>query len=116
VLAGDTHYAWASNLDDLNGNVAGVEFATASVTSPGLEQGFPDEDPAAFAAVWQQLFGPLVYANTHQRGHLAVTATRSEMRAEGWYVNDILTRSAQATLGRTLRTLPGANGRRVVEM
>jgi alkaline phosphatase D len=115
VLAGDTHNAWASNLDDLNGNVAGVEFATASVTSPGLEQVFPDEDPAAFAATWQQLVGPLVYANTHQRGYLAVTASRSEMRAEWWYVNDILTRSAQATLGRTLRTLPGTNGRRVVE-
>jgi alkaline phosphatase D len=115
VLAGDTHNAWASNLDDLNGNPVGVEFATASVTSPGLEEVFPDENPQAFAAVWQQLVGPLVYANTHQRGYLAVTATRSEMRAEWWYVDSILTRSASATLGRTLRTLPDSGGRRVVE-
>jgi alkaline phosphatase D len=115
VLAGDTHNAWASNLDDFSGNAVGVEFATASVTSPGLEEVFPAEDPAAFAAIWQQLVGPLVYANTHQRGYLAVTATRTEMRADWWYVNDILTRGAQATLGRTLRTLPGAGGRRVVE-
>src|SRR5690606_31437160 len=30
VLAGDTHNAWGSNLTDMDGNAAGVEFATAS--------------------------------------------------------------------------------------
>jgi alkaline phosphatase D len=115
VLAGDTHNAWASNLDDLNGNPVGVEFATASVTSPGLEEVFPDQDPVAFGALFEQLVGPLVYANTYQRGYLAVTATRAEMRADWWYVDSILTRSAQARLGRTLRTLPNAGGRRIVE-
>jgi alkaline phosphatase D len=115
VLAGDTHNAWASDLADLGGNIVGVEFATSSVSSPGLEEVFPGEDPAMFAAIWQQLVGPLVYANTHQRGYLVVTATRAEMRAEWFYVDGILTRGAQATLGRTLRTLPGAGGRRVIE-
>jgi hypothetical protein len=65
-----------------------------------------NEGPATFAAVWQQHVGPVVYANTHQRGYLAVTARRSEMHAEWWYVDGILARSAGATLRRTLRTLP----------
>ena len=38
VLAGDTHNSWASNLKDMNGNKAGVEFATTSVSSPGMEE------------------------------------------------------------------------------
>jgi alkaline phosphatase D len=116
VLAGDTHNAWASDLADLGGNPVGVEFATPSVSSPGLETVFPAENPAAFAAIWQQLVGPLVYANTHQRGYMVVTATPAEMRAEWLFVNDILTRGAQAVSGRMLRTLPGAGGRRLIEV
>jgi alkaline phosphatase D len=116
VLAGDTHNAWASDLADLGGNAVGVEFATASVTSPGLEEIFPNEEPVQFAALFQQLVGPLVYANTHQRGYMVVTATRAEMRAEWLYVDTILARTSQATLGRALRTLPGPAGRRVIEV
>ena len=37
VLAGDTHNGWASNLRDASGSQVGVEFATPSVSSGGLE-------------------------------------------------------------------------------
>jgi len=40
-LAGDTHNAWASNLTDANGQRVGVEFATASISSPGFERVLP---------------------------------------------------------------------------
>ncbi|MEO0890863.1 MAG: alkaline phosphatase D family protein, partial [Pseudomonadota bacterium] len=36
-LAGDTHNAWTSELKDVSNNPVGVEFATSSVSSPGLE-------------------------------------------------------------------------------
>lgn len=59
VLAGDTHNAWASDLRDLAGNAVGVEFATPSVSSPGFEAFFTEEDPAALAAALTALIDPL---------------------------------------------------------
>lgn len=44
VLAGDTHNAWANELQDMNGNAVGVEFATSSVSSPGFEEYLPREN------------------------------------------------------------------------
>lgn len=116
VLSGDTHNAWANDLADAGGTAVGVEFATPSVTSPGFEAIFPEENPASFAAALQALIGPLVYADTSRRGYLVVTATRAEMRADWLYVAGIEQRGVPASLGRSLRTLPGAGQRRLIEV
>jgi len=89
VLAGDTHNAWANDLQDYRGNKVGVEFAVASVSSPGLEEYFPNENPAVVAAGLETLIGPLVYANTGDRGYMVVTATRSECRCDWHYVSTV---------------------------
>lgn len=115
VLAGDTHNAWASDLADAAGRAVGVEFASPSVSSPGFEAVFPAENPQVFAAALQQLIGPLVYADTSQRGWLEVTATRGEVQAQWWYVDTVATRGGTASLGRSLRTLPGAGQRRLLD-
>jgi len=114
VLAGDTHNAWANDLADAQGNAVGVEFATASVSSPGFEAIFPAEDPAAFARALEALIDPLVYADTSRRGYLLLTATAAECRAEWRYVSTVFSRTYTATVGNTLRTLPGSGHRRVV--
>jgi len=114
VLAGDTHNAWASDLADLQGNAVGVEFATPSVSSPGFEAIFPAEEPQAFAAALQQLIGPLVYTDTSRRGYMLITATRSELQAQWSYVDTVVSHTYQVADGPTLRTLPGAAGRRIV--
>lgn len=114
VLAGDTHNAWASDLADLQGNAVGVEFATPSVSSPGFETIFPNEPPLAFAGALQQLIGPLVYTDTSRRGFMLITATRSELQAQWTYVDTVTSRQYQTAQGPTLRTLPGAAGRRIV--
>lgn len=116
VLAGDTHNAWASDLRDVAGRQVGVEFATPSVSSPGLEAFFPNENPVAVAAGLEQIIGPLVYANTKDRGFMLVTATPDECRAEWRFVSSVKTASYTAFTGRVLRTLPGAGQRRVVEV
>ncbi len=113
VLAGDTHNAWANELADLQGRAVGVEFATASVSSPGFEGVFPTENPVAFARGLETLIGPLVWTDTSQRGFLLVTATAAECRAEWRFVSTVLSRQYAATTGRVLRTLPGQ--RRLVE-
>lgn len=114
VLAGDTHNAWASDLHDLAGREVGVEFATHSVSSPRLEEYFPAEYPAAVAAGLPQIIGPLVWANTHDRGFMLVTATPDECRAEWRVVSNVKSAVYSAHTGQVLRTLPGAGQRRVV--
>jgi alkaline phosphatase D len=114
VLAGDTHNAWASDLLDLSGNQVGVEFATTSVTSPGFEEYFPNENPLAVAGGLTQIIGPLVYAETAHRGFMIVTATPQECRSEWRYVSTVKSGSYAAYSGQVLRTLPGAGNRKVV--
>jgi alkaline phosphatase D len=114
-LAGDTHNAWASDLADLSGNAVGVEFGVSSVTSPGFETIFTSEEPTAFAAALTQLIGPLQYAQTSLRGYMVLNVTASEARADWVFVDTILKREYVASTGRSLRTLPGAANRKLVE-
>ena len=114
VLAGDTHNAWASDLQDLSGNAIGVEFATSSVSSPGFETILTSEDPATLAAGLTQLIGPLQYCDTARRGYLLLTATASECRGDWIYVNTVTSRSYTAVSDQSLRVLPGAGNRRIV--
>jgi len=116
VLAGDTHNAWANDLSDAQGRTVGVEFATASVSSPGFEAIFPAENPVAFARGVEALIGPLVYADTSRRGFLLITATAAECRADWRFVSTVLSKVFTAGVGRSLRTLPGSGHRRVVEI
>lgn len=114
VLAGDTHNAWASNLATAGGAAVGVEFATASVSSPGFEAYLPTVEPAQLAAGLQALVPDLGYCDTSRRGFLVVTATPTECRADWYYVPGIASRSASAVLGKSLKTLPGQGQRRLL--
>ncbi len=114
VLAGDTHNAWASDLLDASGRQVGVEFATSSVTSPGFEEYLPSENPQQLAGALTQLIGPLVYADTSRRGFMVVTATAAECRCDWVFVSTILDRAYTASVGQSLRALPGAGQRKLV--
>jgi hypothetical protein len=89
-LAGDTHNAWAGVLDTMvagsrpTGTVAGVEFATPGVTSPGLEKYLPGADAyirAKYPAVdgldglFVGYINGLKYADLNRRGFLDLTIT-----------------------------------------
>jgi alkaline phosphatase D len=115
-LAGDTHNAWASDLLDLSGTAIGVEFGTSSVTSPGFETFFPNEDPAALAKTLTQLITTLRYTDTSLRGYLLLTATPTEARGDWVFVDTIASRTYTAKTGRSLRMLPGAANRKLIEV
>lgn len=126
VLAGDTHNAWANNLyaADASGAIKrdkpiGVEFATQSISSPGLEEytGFGGNATAQaqFEQAIQLLVDDLEYLNAANRGFMKVTFTAAEATAEWIYVSTITETSYTASVGRTLKTLPGANNRTLVE-
>lgn len=114
ALAGDTHNTWASDLTDMNGNAIGVEFGVTSVTSPGFEEIFPKEDPAKVAGGLEQIIGPLVYAETKNRGFMIVTATPTETRSEWRYVSTVKSKTYTMVAGKTLKVLPGAGNRKLI--
>ncbi len=97
VLAGDTHNGWASDLKDLNGDNVGVEFATSSVSSPGLEYylNIPAASAPAYEAGIVGLIENLKYCNLRDRGFMTVTFTASEAKAQWHYVDTILSPSFQ---------------------
>jgi len=91
VLAGDTHNAWASNLTDMNGNQIGVEFATPSVTSPGLEEyvGLTSTEASLqFEGALQLLINDLQYTNTYDRGFMTVTFTQNDVETKWQFVDN----------------------------
>ncbi|PCK32756.1 alkaline phosphatase D family protein [Pseudoalteromonas piscicida] len=91
VVAGDTHNAWSGKLRNAKGEVCGYEYATASVSSPGLEQYLQlnDEQALQFADVLQLLVDDLEYANIHQRGYLTLTFTKEKVQSEWHFVNTV---------------------------
>nr|WP_315260526.1 alkaline phosphatase D family protein [uncultured Duganella sp.] len=115
VLAGDTHNAWASDLRDAAGLQMGVEFATASVSSPGMEGAYPDRDPDDVAAMMVDLIEPLYYAQTSKRGYMIVTASHEQVRCDWRFVDTVFQHEFTAATERSLRVLPGPGNRRIEE-
>jgi len=111
VLSGDTHNAWANDLRDLEGAAVGVEFATASVSAPGLEDYL--QLPAEFVSDAEQaiqlLVDDLQYLNANQRGYLVATFTRDEARADWRFVTTVKDTeyALDASRSKALKASPG---------
>lgn len=114
VLAGDSHNAFASNLRDASGQAVGVEFATPSVTSTGLEIKYRDISRQFLADALVKIMPDLKYAETSRRGYLLLTLTPQAARADWIFVSSVLENSFTASVGRSLQTLPGAANRTLV--
>ncbi|WP_223825378.1 alkaline phosphatase D family protein [Halopseudomonas salina] len=115
VLAGDTHNAWANNLTTAAGQSVGVEFATASVSSPGLEEylGVPAAQIPQIEQVLTILVDQLDYLNAAQRGYMLVTFTPERAHAQWQFVDTIKSTSYQIDSARSQERvcLPGAANR-----
>ncbi|WP_133408068.1 alkaline phosphatase D family protein [Parashewanella tropica] len=98
VLAGDTHNAWANELKNTKGEAIGVEFATASVTSPGLERylNIAPEKARATEAGIVQLVEDLKYMNSRDRGFMTVEFTHQKVSTEWHFVDTITSKSFKA--------------------
>ena len=113
-LAGDTHNAWANNLEALDGTPVGVEFATPGVSSPGLES-YLAEDPNVVAAGVTQLIEPLKFANTQDRGFMTVELTHEKVQSEWVFVSSVKSAdyTVLASAGKVLSADAGVQGRRI---
>lgn len=92
VLAGDTHNAWANNLSDADGDAVAVEFATSSVSSPGMEEylGFAASEAETYEAAIVDMVDGLQYSNLLERGYLLVQLTETKASATWYFVDTIL--------------------------
>ena len=91
-LAGDTHNAWYNSLKDAKLKDKGEEFATASVSSPGLESylSLDTRNIASFEQAMILLVDDLKYLNASQRGFTKVHFTKEKINTEWVFVDDIL--------------------------
>ena len=98
-LAGDTHNAWTSELKDVSNNPVGVEFATSSVSSPGLEE-YLALEPVAIAQMeytLPNLVSELQWTDIKQRGFMRVTFTPEKAESTWYMLSTIKDRNYQVT-------------------
>lgn len=112
VLAGDTHNSWANELKDNNGNKIAVEFATTSVTSPGMEEYVglsTTAESIQFESAISLLIDDLKYTNLNQRGYMIVTFTENEVVTTWNYLDntDSVIYSLDNSRSKELKTLLG---------
>jgi alkaline phosphatase D len=88
VLSGDSHNAWAFDLD-LDGHRAGIEIAGTSVTSPGNEDDFPGVAPDTAVRATVARNPQLKWANLHQRGYATLHLTPQRATAEWVFMQTI---------------------------
>ena len=119
VLAGDTHNSWSSDLKDKDGNHVGVEFASPSVTSPGLEEYLGLTTPEAVAqteGAFTVLIDDLKYANLSDRGFMEVVFTKNEVTSNWHHLSNYDSKSYTENVARakSLKCLPGVANRKIV--
>lgn len=109
VLSGDSHNGWAFEFGE-GGKPAGVEFGGHSVTSPGYETYFKGAAPATVAERVVQSSPELKWADTSNRGYMAIELTPERVTGEWVMMEDIRTRSTATKPGHRMQV---ERGRRV---
>ena len=107
VLAGDTHNAWGFDLAQ-DGNAVGVEFGVSSVTSPGFEGYLPQVPPALLQRGLVGFNPQLQWADTAQRGYMALELTPTEATCEWRFVSGIRQRSTTLAGTHRMTSLAGS--------
>ncbi|TRD11249.1 alkaline phosphatase [Erythrobacter insulae] len=107
VLAGDTHNGWAFDLGHA-GEKVGVELGVCSVSSPGFETYLPVA-PDTMADLVVRANDELKWADTSQRGYMAVELTPSRATTEYRFMAATKTRSTSLAGTKTISTLAGSN-------
>ena len=106
-LAGDTHNAWAFDLDH-GGQKVGVEFGGHSVTSPGFEGYLPQIAPEDIARAMVERNPELQFMDSSQRGYMAVELTPGSATSEYRFLSSVKQKGAGVVGTRRISTLAGA--------
>jgi alkaline phosphatase D len=106
VLAGDSHNAWAFDLDR-KGTRVGVELGAHSVTSPGAEESVSSHRPDELARALVQRNPQLKWCDTAQRGYLAVELAPSRATGEFRFLSSVRQRGTQLAGVQRMTVLAG---------
>ena len=118
VLAGDTHNAWSSDLHTQSGDRVGVELATSSISSPGMEKylNIPLAQLQQFEMAFTTLIDELNYTNLNQRGYLKVSFTEQRMLSEWIFVNTIKDQQFQVDTSRSYILITDPNLKQIQDV
>lgn len=110
VIAGDTHNAWANELKDIDGNAIGVEFATSSVSSPGLELylQLEKEKAAQTEGAILGLVEDLKYTNLFDRGFMTLEFTQEQVTSQWHFVSTTQSQEFTAMTERSVTAMTKA--------
>jgi alkaline phosphatase D len=111
VLSGDSHNAFGHDLRDAAARRIGVEFATPSVTSTGLEISHPKVGRGFLADSLLRMVPDLKFADTARRGYVAVSFTPAAVTGEFVFVSSVFENSYSAVVGPALQAQAGPTGR-----
>jgi len=89
TLTGDSHNSWGSQLTTDNGDIAGVEFAGTSVTSPGWEEILPVDLASSLPSLVAPLIDDLMYLEPLHRGYLKVRFTMEAVTASWLHISNV---------------------------
>ena len=107
VLAGDTHNGWAFELGH-EGTSVGVELGVCSVSSPGFETYLSFVKPGDLAAALVAENAQLKWADTSQRGYMAVELTPMRAITEYRFTGSVKQRSAKLAGTKQIATQKGS--------
>lgn len=108
VLTGDTHNAWAFQLDHA-GEAAGIEFAGQSVTSPGFESYLSSLPPSDLAQAMVAKNPQLAWTETSRRGYMAVELTPGHASSEWRFLAGVRERSTRLAATHRMASAVGSN-------
>lgn len=106
VFTGDSHNAWAFDLDH-KGERVGVEMAGHSVTSPGAEGSVRWRKPDALAADIVARNSQLKWCDTAQRGYMAVELTPKSATSEWRFLTTLRQRGTALAGTKRMTVLAG---------
>ena len=97
VLAGDTHNAWHSELRNAAGERVATELATASVSSPGIEEYLQLSDTQAtqLSRLLPQLIDELAWCELSRRGYLLVEFDQQQCSAQWHQITSVHSPTAE---------------------
>lgn len=106
-LAGDTHNAWAFDLD-LDATPVGVEFGGQSVASPGLENSLPQIPAETLARSTVESNSQLKWMDASQRGYMAVELRQGSATSEYRFLTSVREKGAGLAGTKRITTLAGS--------
>lgn len=103
-LAGDTHNAWFSNIQNAEGKKVATELATSSISSSGFDGILPNDADTIFGfeVSLTTLIDDLRYLDAKNRGFLEMEITSGKIKATWQFVSTITNENYTLTAAKTV--------------